>query len=148
MPIVESIIGTIASGSIKGVFEGIGSLAKDIREAITGEISADKKAEIMAKAQEIEFAASKTQTDINLEEAKNPNVFVSGWRPACGWVCDFALAYNFILQPIATWALKIWYPYITPPTLDTGSLITILFALLGLGSLRTYEKLQNAQGNH
>ena len=142
------IIGTVLAGGIKPIFEGIGSLAKDIRQAITGEISPEKKAEIEQRAMEIEFAATKAQTDINLEEAKNPNIFVSGWRPFIGWICGFSLGWQFIGSPVFEWAMKIAGKDITAPALDTGSLITILFALLGLGGLRTYEKNKEVQERH
>jgi len=145
-----AIIETILSGGIKPVFEGIGGLAKDIREALTGEAILDpnKKAELEAKATEIEFAAVKAQTDINLEEAKNTNIFVSGWRPFIGWVCGSALAWQFIGNPVFEWGVKLAGKSITPPMIDTGSLITILMALLGLGGLRTFEKYKSSQSNH
>ena len=145
-----AIIETILSGGIKPVFEGIGGLAKDIREALTGEAILDpnKKAELEAKAMEIEFAAVKAQTDINLEEAKNPKIFVSGWRPFIGWVCGSALAWQFIGNPVFEWGVKLAGKSITPPMIDTGSLITILMALLGLGGLRTFEKHKSSQSNH
>jgi len=145
-----AIIETILAGGIKPVFQGIGGLAKDIREAITGEAILDpnKKAELEAKAMEIEFAAMKAQTDINLEEAKNPNLFVSGWRPFIGWVCGSALAWQFIGNPIFDWGVKLAGKNISPPVIDTGSLITILMALLGLGGLRTFEKYKSSQSNH
>ncbi|HOS60199.1 MAG TPA: 3TM-type holin [Syntrophorhabdaceae bacterium] len=142
------IIGTVLSGGIKRIFEGIGSLAKDIRQAITGEISPEKKAEIEQRAMEIEYAATKAQTDINLEEAKNQNLFVSGWRPFVGWICGLSLGWQFIGNPIFDWVVKLAGKNIAAPNIDTGSLITVLFAMLGLGGLRTYEKVKNAQENH
>lgn len=142
------IISTVLSGGVKPIFEGIGGLAKDIRQAITGEISAEKKAEIEQRAMEIEFAATKAQTDINLEEAKNPNIFVSGWRPFIGWICGVSLGWQFIGSPIFEWVIKITGKDITAPALDTGNLITILFALLGLGGMRTYEKTKEVQERH
>ena len=50
------------------------------------------------------LAAAAAQTRINEVEAQHKSVFVSGWRPWCGWVCGFALAWNYIIQPIAAWA--------------------------------------------
>lgn len=144
------IIGTILSGGVKPVLEGIGGLAKDIRAAITGKeiIDPTKLAELEQKAMEIEYMSVKAQTDINLEEAKNPNIFVAGWRPFIGWVCGFALGWQFIGNPIFDWVVKICGKNIVAPTIDTGSLITILMALLGLGGLRTFEKVKESQGNH
>ena len=145
-----AIIETLLAGGIKPIFEGIGGLAKDIRAAITGKEVLDptKLAELEAKAMEIEFMSVKAQTDINLEEAKNPNLFVSGWRPFIGWVCGSALAWQFIGNPLFDWVVKLTGKVIAPPSIDTGSLVTILMALLGLGGLRTFEKYKNSQSNH
>jgi hypothetical protein len=145
-----SILSDLAAGAASGLFSSIGSFAKDIREAITGKsiLDPNKQAELESKAMEIEYAVIKAQTDINLEEAKNPNLFVSGWRPFVGWTCGFALGWQFIGSPIFEWVIKLMGKNIVAPTLDTNSLITILFALLGLGGMRTYEKTKEAQGNH
>ena len=84
------------------------------------------------------------QLDINKEEAKHASIFVAGWRPAIGWVCGVALAWNFVIQPLllwAAWAMPEIAPDIsTAPKLDTDELMTVLLGMLGLGGLRTYEK--------
>jgi len=142
-----SIISDILAGGASGLLSSVGQFAKDIRQAITGEISPEKKAELEQRALEIEFLLTKAQTDINLEEAKNPNFFVSGWRPFVGWICGFSLGWQFIGSPIFEWIVKLTGKNITAPVLDTGSLITVLFALLGLGGMRTYEKFKGVEGN-
>lgn len=126
---------------IGGVLSGIGTLAKDIRSAITGEMSPEKKAEIESKLIEIQAAAQKAQTDINAVEAAHPSIFVSGWRPAVGWVCAAALGYNYVCMPFLHWTVRSFYPEVPAlPVLDMGELMTLLFALLGLGGYRSYEK--------
>jgi len=80
------------------------------------------------------------QAQANIEQAKHPSLFVSGARPAIMWVCCFALGWQFILAPISSWGLAIWYPVITLPVLDTQSLMTLMLSLLGLGGMRTAEK--------
>ena len=77
------------------------------------------------------------QAEINTIEASHRSVFVAGWRPFTGWVCGFALAYNFILRDV----LILFAPNQAPPDLNIDTLTTVMFALLGLGGLRTYEKL-------
>lgn len=124
---------------IGGVFTGIGTLAKDVRQAITGEISPEKKAEIEAKILEMENAALTGQSKINEYEAQNSNLFVSGWRPGTGWLCNLGLLYAFFIQPICSWASAIW-KFNAPPTLDMGVLMQLLFALLGVAGLRSWEK--------
>lgn len=81
------------------------------------------------------------QLEINKAEAQHGSIFVAGWRPGIGWICGIALGWNFIIQPIITWAaFATGYDLAGAPTLDTGELTTILLGMLGLGGLRTYEK--------
>ena len=81
------------------------------------------------------------QIGVNQEEAKSTNWFVAGWRPAVGWVCTSGLVYQFVVQPILTW-LSLNFGIIAPPVVDTGTLMTMLMGLLGLGTMRTYEKFK------
>jgi hypothetical protein len=81
------------------------------------------------------------QIDTNKEEAKNPNVFVSGWRPFIGWVCGVSLGYTYIGYPLLLWASAAWFPTLNVPKLvNDGMLYELLFGMLGLGGLRTFEK--------
>lgn len=88
-----------------------------------------------------ELAMATAQTDVNKIEAANPKVFVSGWRPFVGWVCGVGLAAQFVVAPLFTWvSALIGHP--TPfPTLDLSTLGTLLFGMLGLGAMRTTEKI-------
>ena len=91
-----------------------------------------QQGELALLAQEV--ALAKTQTDVNQEEAKSTNWFVSGWRPYIGWICGTGLAYQFLVYPI----LIAFQPKIV--SLDMGTLITLLAGMLGLGTLRSFEK--------
>lgn len=82
------------------------------------------------------------QVEINKVEAANANVFVSGWRPFIGWVCGAALGYTYIIAPFWAWILTIWYPTVSLPTLPTENLFELVMAMLGLGGLRTFEKIR------
>jgi hypothetical protein len=94
------------------------------------------KLELLKLQQSGELAAMVAQTDINKVEAANPSLFVSGWRPAVGWVCALAMAYQYLLRPFLT----AFYPVLTFPGLD-DNLWQLLAGMLGLGGLRTFEKL-------
>jgi hypothetical protein len=126
---------------VGSVLSGVGTLAKDIREAITGELSPEKQAAIIAKTQELEAQAAQAQVAVNLEEAKSENLFKSGWRPACGWLGVLGLAYTFFMQPVLTWA-SLNFKWLAPPSIDATVLMNLLFAVLGLGAYRTYEKVK------
>jgi len=104
----------------------VGGLAWEIREAIKGK-ELDPK-EII-----------ELQTKINEIEAQHRTLFVAGWRPFIGWVCGLAFAYHFILFPI----IRTIYPDVQFPKLDTEPLFTVLLGMLGLGGLRTFEKLKD-----
>lgn len=82
------------------------------------------------------------QMDINKAEAGNPSVFVSGWRPFIGWVCGAACAWNWIGLPIAKLSLAvIGYPIALAPA-DLNEMLPVLLGMLGLGGLRTWEKIK------
>ena len=82
------------------------------------------------------------QVEINKIEAANAETFVSGWRPFIGWVCGVALAYTYIVAPFWAWVLTVWYPTVSLPGLPTENLFELVMAMLGLGGLRTFEKLR------
>lgn len=89
----------------------------------------------------------KAQTSVNLAEAGNANWFVAGWRPAVGWVCAFGLGYSFLVRPIAG-GLLLKYTGASMEALDMGTLGTLLFGMLGIGGMRTFEKINGVAGNH
>ena len=99
---------------------------------------ADPDAKIKAEAElrNALFALDAKQAEINTAEASNSNVFVSGWRPAIGWIGAGGLAYHFIVRPIF-----VGLGWTSLPGLD-GMLFELIFAMLGFGGLRTYEKLK------
>lgn len=84
----------------------------------------------------------KAQVELNKIEAGHRSIFVAGWRPAIGWVCAFALAWHFIIYDFLVWLGMVLGAEISPPALTgTDALISIVMSLLGLGAMRTFEKL-------
>lgn len=86
------------------------------------------------------------QVEINKVEAASNDIFVAGWRPFIGWVCGVALAYTYIAAPFWAWILTIYYPDKTMPVLPTDNLFELVLAMLGLGGLRTFEKIRGVAG--
>lgn len=94
------------------------------------------------------------QLQVNEQEAQHKSIFVSGWRPAVGWVCVAALAMSFIIFPLIQ-SVVAYYSYFTGenvpieglPTLDWATLGPVLLGMLGLGGLRTVEKVKNVARN-
>ena len=77
------------------------------------------------------------QNTINAAEAANTNVWVSGARPFIIWGCGAALVSDNIIRPFAiALGMHDW------PQLNSEGLNTILLGVLGMGGLRTYEKVK------
>ena len=104
--------------------------------------AANAKLELLKLQQSGDLATMTAQTDINKEEAKSGSLFVSGWRPAIGWVCALALFYQYLLKPLAIGLLPS-FGFIAPPLpgLD-DNLWQLMMGMLGMGGLRTFEKIQ------
>jgi len=75
------------------------------------------------------------QLEVNKIEAASSNIFVSGWRPFIGWICGVGLGTQFVVAPL----VANWYAI---PQLDLEMLITLLLGMLGLGGMRTFEKIK------
>ena len=128
--IAESVIGVAGKVLDKFVED------KDLKTKLEAELSQQLVSLDLAQAQ------------ANIEQAKHPSIFVSGARPSIMWVCCFALGWQFIIAPISSWGLAIWYPVIVLPVLDTQALMTLLLSLLGLGGMRTAEKWKGVARNN
>lgn len=112
---------------------GIGSVA-DLASTVINKMWPDKSDQ---EKQQLAAAVMMVQgqLDVNKAEASNPSVFVAGWRPYIGWICGTGLGYQFLVYPI----LVAFVPKVVQ--LDMGTLITLLGGMLGLGAMRTVEKL-------
>lgn len=114
-------------------------------------VAADAKLEMMKMVQNgqleelhAETQLAQGQLDVDKAEATNPNVFVSGWRPFTGWVCGSAMAYKFILFPLLAFGFAAFGHPVQLPVLDWSEMSTVLMGMLGLGGMRTYEKVKGA----
>ncbi|HLI13460.1 MAG TPA: 3TM-type holin [Alphaproteobacteria bacterium] len=82
------------------------------------------------------------QSDVDKAEAASAALFVAGWRPFIGWVCGGALAYQYLVVPLAVWTgFLLGHPIPKPPVLD-DVLWQLMFGMLGMGGLRTFEKIK------
>lgn len=125
---------------------GLGSVA-DLASKIVGRIWPDKTqqekdqmAQVLAILQG-QIQMNQGQLDINRAEAANPSVFVSGWRPFVGWVCGGACAWNWIGLPVASFGAAAFHHELKVAPADLTQMLPLLMGLLGMGALRTYEKI-------
>jgi hypothetical protein len=120
---------------------GIGSvadLAKTAINAIWPDKTEQEKQQLAAAVMVVQG-----QLDINREEAKNPSVFVSGWRPFIGWVCGSACAWNWIGLPmVKAGVVMAGYHALPISPADLSEMMPILMGMLGLGAYRTFEKVK------
>jgi hypothetical protein len=111
--------------------------------------AADAKLRVMELAQKGELAVldadlklAMGQMEINKAEA-GTDLFRGGWRPATGWVCVVGLAYQFIVQPVLPWLVSLFGVSVPPlPAIDNETLMVLLTGMLGLGGLRTFERVK------
>ncbi len=98
------------------------------------------KLEMEAKLLEAANAANIAQMEVNKTEAGHTSIFVAGWRPFIGWCCGLALGFQFVGFPLASWiAASVGKPLPPAPTLD-GMLWELIFGMLGIAGMRTFEK--------
>jgi hypothetical protein len=124
---------------------GIGAVA-DLANTVIGRLFPDK-----SEQERQQLAATLTivqgQLDANKAEAANPSTFTSGWRPGIGWVCAAALFMQYIARPLLAWAgIVSGHQFPTLPGID-DNLWQLMLGMLGLGGLRSIEKLKGVEGN-
>lgn len=125
---------------------GIGEAAQAAK-GIIGMFFPDKTEEERAQLA-ASLALIQAQTDTNRAEAASPSMFVAGWRPFVGWVCGTGFGVQFVIGPMCEWAAGLAGHPIKFPQLDLGTMMPLLFGLLGLGGMRTFEKVQGVNSGH
>ena len=100
----------------------------------------DLKTKLSHELEKEIISLNKAQLEVNKVEAQHNNIFVSGWRPFIGWCCGLSLAYHFILEPVIQYILIVNGIQYDTPEFDFSQLSTIVMAMLGMSTLRTYEK--------
>jgi len=122
MSIVASLVGPV-TGLLDKFIED-----KDQKNALAHEI--------VTMSEKHSHEALKGQLEINKMEAAHKSLFVAGWRPAIGWICALGLLYNTIIANI----ISIW---VAVPEVDTTLLVPVMMGMLGLGAMRSYEKVNS-----
>ena len=92
--------------------------------------------DLSTMADKMSHQETMAQIKVNEKEAEHPSVFVSGWRPFFGWVCSVGFLNNFLIVPYAS----LLFPTLTP--MDWAAMSPVVMGLLGLGGMRTTEKIK------
>lgn len=120
-------------------------LGKSILERFVPDPEKKREAEmeLLRMAAEGELKQVIAQLEINAREAQHPSIFVAGWRPAFGWCGAAGFVYATILQPLLSWwaGIRGWP---APPTLNMDLMWVVVTGMLGIGGLRSIEKMKGA----
>jgi hypothetical protein len=109
------------------------------------------KAQQAGQLQELadEWEGAKAQLAVDQVEAASSSTFVAGWRPFIGWVCGVAFGYSFVVQPIVVFVLRASGHPIDTPAVDLNQMTPVLLGMLGLGAMRSYDKMKGTSpANH
>ena len=100
------------------------------------------KEELEKAINDQDFQIALEQIKVNAIEAQSESFFKSGWRPSVGWICSIAFGLHFVILPLFNYFIMLCgqQPILVPFQMDT--LLTVLLGLLGMGTLRTVEKMK------
>lgn len=121
---------------------GIGAVIESVGKVAEHFVTTDKeRMALELESRRIDQQNAMAQIDVNKAEAQSGSLFVSGWRPFVGWVCGLALFYVALVYPFMQFVSVTYFNYTGKfPEIDTTITMQVLFGLLGLGGMRTYEK--------
>lgn len=103
--------------------------------------SDEEKAQAAILMEKIRQKPQLLQAEINRVEAGHRSLFVAGWRPFIGWVCGAGFLWAFLLHPLFEWTVALRGLDIVAPGIVTDNMMELVLALLGLGALRSVEKM-------
>ncbi len=103
---------------------------------------------------ELHHSGALAQMEVNKVEAGHSNIFVSGWRPFVGWTCGLAFAWTFVVFPIFTAVVSyiamvnnVIVDFAGVPQADMETMMPVMMGMLGLGALRSWEKINKTKGS-
>lgn len=123
----------------KGATGFIGALGQAFDQIFTSD---EERARAQIILEQLRQNPHILQAEINRIEAAHRSLWVAGWRPFIGWVCGLGLLWAFIGQPIFQWIVVLMGVNVVPPHILTDNMMELVLAMLGLGGLRTVEKIQ------
>jgi hypothetical protein len=127
-----------------GIIDSVLSIGSTILDRVIPDTNARNaaKEELARAINDQDFQLALEQIKVNEADASSDSIFKSGWRPAIGWVCGIAFSLHFVFFPILDWFLVLFGHTAIVIPFDMSTLMTVLGGLLGLGGLRTFEKMK------
>lgn len=144
--------GPLAGAAVSFLSSKLGIDPELVQQTVAGMTPAD-----LVKMKELDYEFQKNmaelgikidmaQIDVNKTEAASTSLFVAGWRPFTGWVCGLGLAYVAIVEPVGRFMAQVWFDYTGGfPVIDTSLTMQVLIGMLGLGALRSTEKVKGTK---
>jgi len=142
-----SFFGTTAGSAASGGLAPVTAIANVIDKILPDKAQNDAaKAALITLQTQGELAQIMGQLEVDKTEAASQSTFVAGWRPFIGWICGLALGYEMIARPLLTFAFAHYHT--VAPSIDTGDLLGLVTAMLGMGAMRSYDKAQGTGSGH
>lgn len=133
----------VAPAILGGILTTVGQIADDLftSDEERGQLALEAR-RLDLEEQKLAQQSDVQQVAVNVEEAKSANLFVSGWRPAVGWLCVAACGWNWLGLPVAKVLAELTGHAITLAPANVEEMMPVLLGMLGLGGLRTIEKVK------
>tara|TARA_R110000868_G_C10969754_1_gene769598 strand:- start:4855 stop:5322 length:468 start_codon:yes stop_codon:yes gene_type:complete len=148
---MSGILTNVLTGGATGAVSAVAALATEILKRVVDDPAAqDAMAIRLAELEHSGVLAQlaqdtgvmQAQAATNTAEAASASLFVAGWRPAVGWICAVGLGVQYGLAPVLTWLVTLAGRPVAFPQLNMSDLFPLLFGMLGIGVMRSWEKTQ------
>lgn len=131
MSFLSTIFGSAAAAPIEAIGNIIDATFTSDDERLTHEEIKMRIAQQPARAAQ----------EIGRVQAQHRSTFVAGGRPFIVWVCGTGLAYAWVVRPLVTDLSRFLGVTVEWMPMKTDNMIDLVIAILGLGALRTVEKI-------
>lgn len=136
------VLDLLGGGGLGSIITEVGQTLRQVLPNPEAQHDFDLKIAALAdQADAREEALLQGQIDTNKVEAASSNLFVAGWRPAIGWVGAASLGYTWIIAPLVKFGFDASGHTIALPSLSPDQIYPVILAMLGIGTMRTVEKM-------
>lgn len=153
MSVISSLLAGGAGNLVDSVSNAVDKFVTTDKERMEQQIEREKTLmDHEFRIAQLDQQLSLGQIEVNKVEAANPSVFVAGWRPFIGWIAGVAMTYQFLGYPLLTWLWAFLQAKNMVPTsvgapqpLQVDQLWVIITGMLGIGGMRSYEKVKGVE---